>query len=74
MVADLANPLRQVLQMTNEGGPTAPTGTYASRSIEIRQKVEMLAWSGKSLRAGKVLYLISEFFKVLFFPGFWLKG
>ena len=47
MVADLANPLRQVLQMTNEGGPTAPTGTYASRSIEIRQKVEMLAWSGK---------------------------
>ena len=47
MIADLANALRQVLQMTNEGGPTAPAGTYASRPIEIRQKVEMLAWSGK---------------------------
>ena len=28
--------------MANEGGPTAPTGTYTSRPIEIRQKVEML--------------------------------
>ena len=46
-IADLANALRQALQMTNEGGPTGPTGTYASRPIEIRQKVEMLAWTGK---------------------------
>ena len=45
MIADLANTFRQVLQMTNEGGATAPTGTYESRPIEIRQK--MLAWSGK---------------------------
>ena len=73
MVADLANVLRQALQMANEGGPTAPTGTSTNRPIEIRQKVEMLAWSGK-LRAGKVLYLLSEFFEVLFFSGFWLKG
>ena len=28
----------------------------------------------ESLRAGKVLYLLSEFFEVLLFPGFWLKG
>ena len=47
VVADLANVPRQALQMANEGGPTAPTGTYTSRPIEIRQKVEMLAWSGK---------------------------
>ena len=48
MIADLANALRQVLQMTNEGGPTAPTAeTYESRPIEIRQKNEMFAWSGK---------------------------
>ena len=33
--------------MNNEGGSTGPTGTYASRPIEIRQKVEMLAWTGK---------------------------
>ena len=34
--------------MTNEGGPTASTaGTYESRPIEIRQKIEMLSWSGK---------------------------
>ena len=33
--------------MANEGGPTAPTGTYMSRPVEFRQKVEMLAWSGK---------------------------
>ena len=33
--------------MNNEGGSTGPTGTYASRPIEIRQKVEMLAWPGK---------------------------
>ena len=46
VVADLANVLRQVLRMANEGGPTAPTGTSTSRPIEIRQKVEMLAWSG----------------------------
>ena len=46
-IADLANALRQALQMTNEGGPTGHTGTYASRPIEIRQKVEMLAWTGK---------------------------
>ena len=73
MVADLANALRQVLQMTNEGGPTAPTGTYASRPIEIRQKVEMLAWTG-TFESGQVLHLLSEFFEVLFFPGFRLKG
>ena len=48
MIADLANALRQVLQMTNAGGPTAPTAdTYESRPIEIRQKNEMLVWSGK---------------------------
>ena len=47
VVADLANVLRQALQMANEGGPTAPTGTSTSRPIEIRQKVETLAWSGK---------------------------
>ena len=47
MIADLANALRQVLKMTNEGRPTAPTGTYESRPIEIRQKNKMLAWSGK---------------------------
>ena len=48
MIADLANALRQVLQMTNEWEPTAPTGgAYDSRPIEIRQKNEMLAWSGK---------------------------
>ena len=29
-IGDLGNALRQVLQMTNEGGPTAPTGTYES--------------------------------------------
>ena len=32
--------------MNNEGGPSGPTGTYASRPIEIRQKDEMLAWTG----------------------------
>ena len=47
MIADLADALRQVLQMTNEGGPTAPTGTYESRPIENRPKNERLAWSGK---------------------------
>ena len=48
MIADLANALRQVLQMTNEGGPTARTaGTYESRPVEIRQEKKMLAWSGK---------------------------
>ena len=73
MVADLVNALRQVLQMTNERGPTAPTGTYASRPIEIRQKVEMLAWTG-TFESGQVLHLLSEFFEVLFFPGFRLKG
>ena len=53
MIAELANALRQVLQMTNEGGPTAPTaGTYASSPIKIRQKKEMLAWSGK-VESGK---------------------
>ena len=46
MIADLANVLPQVLQMTNDGRPTAPRGTYESRPIEIRQKDEMLAWSG----------------------------
>ena len=30
MIADLANALRQVLQMTNEGGPTAPTAGTTS--------------------------------------------
>ena len=73
MIADLANALRQVLQMTNEGGPTTPTSTYASRPIEIRQKVEMLAWTG-TFESGQVLHLLSEFFEVLFFPGFRLKG
>ena len=68
--ADLANVLRQALRMANEGGPTTPTGTFTSRPTEIRQKVEMLGLD--SLRAGKVLYLLSEFFEVLFFPGFWL--
>ena len=38
-IAYLANALWQALQMTNEGGPTGSTGTYASRPIEIRQKV-----------------------------------
>ena len=47
VVADLADVLRQALRMANEGGSTAPTGTSTSRSTEIRQKVEMLAWSGK---------------------------
>ena len=46
-IADLANALRQALQMNNEGGPTGPTGMYASRLREIRQKVEILAWTGK---------------------------
>ena len=55
VVADLANVLRQALQMANEGGPTAPTGTYTSRPIEIRQKIEILAWSGKFERGQSVV-------------------
>ena len=46
MIVDLANALRQVLLMTNKGGPIAPTGTYESRPIQIPHKNEMLAWSG----------------------------
>ena len=53
-IADFANALLQALQMTNEGGLTAPTGTYASRPIEIRQNVEMLAWTGKFERGQRV--------------------
>ena len=70
-IADLANALRQALQINNQGGPTGHTGTYTSRTIEIRQKIEMLGL--ECLRAGKVLHLLSEFFEVLFFPGFRLK-
>ena len=46
-IADLSNALSQVLQMTNEAGPTAPIGTYESRPIELRRKNETFAWSGK---------------------------
>ena len=46
VVADLVF-LRDTLRMANEGGATAPTGTYPYRPTEIRQKVEMLAWSEK---------------------------
>ena len=46
-IADLANALRQALQINNEGGTTVPPGMYASRLREIRQKVEILAWTGK---------------------------
>ena len=42
-IAELTNAFLQALRMNNEGGAAAPTGTYASRPIEIRQKVEMLA-------------------------------
>ena len=48
--------------MANEGGPTAATGTYTSRPIEIRQKMKCLLGL-ESLRAGKVLYLLCDFFR-----------
>ena len=73
MIADLANALRQVLQMTIEGGPTAPAGTYESRPIEIRQKMKCLLGL-ESLRAGKELHQLSVFSEVMFFPGSRLKG
>ena len=73
MIADLGNALRQVLQMTNEGGPTTPTGTYESRPIEINQKSDMLAWSGK-FESGQSLHQLSVVSEVLFFPGSRLKG
>ena len=73
MTADPANTLRQVLQMTNEGGPTAPTGTYEFRPIEIRQKNECLLCL-EILREGKVLHQLSVFSEVMFFPGSRLKG
>ena len=41
--------------MTHEGGAAAPTGTYTSRPIEIRQKVEMLAWTGNFERGQSVV-------------------
>ena len=53
--AELANALQQALRMINEGGAAAPTGTYTSRPIEIRQKVEMLAWTGKFERGQSVV-------------------
>ena len=62
MIADLANALRQVLQMTNEGGPTAPTGKYESRSIENSPKNEMLAWSGK-VESGQSVALAFRVFR-----------
>ena len=73
MIADLANALRQALQMTNEGRPTAPTGTYASRPIEIRQKVEMRAWTG-TFESGQSVVSAFRVLEILFFPGFRLKG
>ena len=54
-IAEIANALQQVLRMTNEGGTAAPTGTYTSRPIEIRQKVEMLAWTGNFERGQSVV-------------------
>ena len=69
MIADLANALRQVLQMTNEGGGTAPTGTYESRTIGIcRQKMKCLLGL-ESLRAGKVLHQLSVFSRFCSFLG-----
>ena len=53
--AELANALQQALRMINEGGAAAPTGTYTSRPIEIRQKVEMLAWAGTFERGQSVV-------------------
>ena len=41
--------------MINEGGAAAPTGTYTSRPIEVRQKVEMLAWTGNFERGKSVV-------------------
>ena len=41
--------------MANEEGPTAPTRTYTSRPKEIRQKVEMLAWSGEFMSGQSVV-------------------
>ena len=64
-IADLANALLQALQMTNEGGPTGPTGTYASRPIEIRQKVEMLAWTGE-FESGQSVASAFRVFRVSF--------
>ena len=74
MIADLVNALRQSLQMINEGGPTAPTaGTYESRPIEIRQKNEMLAWSGK-LESGQSVGSAFGVFRGSVIPGSRLKG
>ena len=70
MIADLANALRHELQMNNEGGPTTPRGTYESRPGEIRQKNEMLAWSGKF----ESEHQLSVLFEILFSPGSRLKG
>ena len=41
--------------MTHVGGAAAPTGTYTSRPVEIRQKVEMLAWTGNFERGQSVV-------------------
>ena len=73
VVADLANVLRQTLRMANEGGPTAPTGTSTSRSTEIRQKVEMLAWSGK-FESGKSVVSAFRVFRGSVISWVWLKG
>ena len=54
-IVELANALLQALRMTNERGAAAPPGTYTSRSIEIRQKVEMLAWTGNFERGQSVV-------------------
>ena len=54
-IAELTNAFLQALRMNNEGGAAAPTGTYASRPIEIRQKVEMLAWTGNFERGQSVV-------------------
>ena len=54
-IAEFANALQQALRMINEGGAAAPTGTYTSRPIEIRQKVEMLAWTGNFERGQSVV-------------------
>ena len=54
-ITELTNALLQALRMNNEGGAAAPTGTYTSRPIEIRQKVEMLAWTGNFERGQSVV-------------------